>query len=273
MALPPLDHFLLPVPAYGLSTPLGELAQALGRLEEVERDAGAGVCLSHVVVVDSEYRPIGALALSHLWTRQQVLLSEGHAEPRLLEYQPWLEAVVSVAASAVDIPTLTHLGWLAQKSPPPVLVSTTGDGQYLGVLSPIRILSWLAFSAELVKPSLASAEPTLTKQGDAMPATVLRTNRSQDWVLELGHALKTPMTTLLGLSTLLLDSRLGTLTERQFRYVSLMQRATRKLTDLVNLLIDWMGLESGQINLTLERVNLKTLIDELVPDFLLAQPT
>jgi hypothetical protein len=80
------------------------------------------------------------------------------------------------------------------------------------------------------------------------------------------------MTTLLGLSTLLLDSRVGTLNERQFRYVSLIQQAIRKLTGLVNLLLDWMRLESGQISLSLERVYLQPLVDELVPSFLSAQP-
>ncbi|MGB3308220.1 MAG: histidine kinase dimerization/phospho-acceptor domain-containing protein [Nodosilinea sp.] len=277
MALPPLDYFLNSVPAYGLVTPLDEIAHALGQFQESSQNRLAAP--SHIIVVDDEHRPLGALALAQLWARHQSQgLSGANAELRLFDCQPWLEPVVEVTASpALDTSALSDLGRLAQQMPPRPLVAVDSDGQYVGVLNPVQILSWLAIKAESGLGSrergAGPPEPDTTGVGEPFPITpALGGGGQRVWVLELSHALKTPMTTLLGLSTLLLDSRVGSLNERQFRYVSLMQQAIRKLTGLVNLLLDWMRLESGQISLNLERVYLQPLADELVPSFLSAHP-
>jgi len=254
MALPPLDHFLSNVPAYDLATALGEITQALGQ--------PAAAAPSHIVVTDDEHRPLGAIALGRLWASHHTWglshAGDGLTGPRLLDCQPWLEAVVEVEASQLlDISALADLGALAQKVPAPTLVVIDADGQYLGVLNPARLLGWLASSP-------AGLSET--------PGTDWLAAGQRAWVLELSHALKTPITTLLGLATLLLDSRVGSLSDRQFRYVSLMRQAIRKLTTLVNLLLDWMRLESDQIALNLERVSLQPLADNLLPSFIVAQP-
>ncbi|MBE9156022.1 hypothetical protein IQ265_04125 [Nodosilinea sp. LEGE 06152] len=270
MALPPLNYFLAPVPAYGLVTPLGEIAQALG--QPTGAIQGGAAAPSHIIVVDDEHRPLGAVALGQLWASHQgqSISSEASAELRLFDCQPWLEPVVEVFTNqTLDLATLSNLGRLAQGMPSRPLVVVDPDGQYVGVLNPIRLLGWL------VEAESGSPEPGLnkTKSGKTLaPDSARGSSGQRAWVLELSHALKTPMTTLLGLSTLLLDSRVGALNERQFRYVSLIQQAIRKLTGLVNLLIDWMRLEAGQISLNLERVYLQPLADELVPSFLSAQP-
>ncbi|HSM83347.1 MAG TPA: HAMP domain-containing sensor histidine kinase [Nodosilinea sp.] len=243
MALPPLDYFFGDIPAYPLATPLGDILGSLGSPEGSPGNAAP----SHIVVTDADHCPLGAIALGHLWVAHQ---TPGR---QLADCQPWLAPVVEVAAHLpLDRPTLAHLSTLAQGQPPPTLVAVDLDGQYLGVLNPTRLLGWLA-------------------SGSPSPATP-GWNAHQAWVMELGHALKTPMTTLLGLSTLLLDTRVGSLSDRQFRYVSLMRQAIRKLTGLVNLLLDWMRLESEQISLNLERVNLEQLAEDLVPSLLNAQP-
>ena len=273
MALPPLNYFLDPVPAYGLVTPLGEIAQDLG--QALGANQGRSAAPSHIIVVDDEHRPLGALAVGRLWAsyRGQSLSTEANAELRVFDCQPWLELVTDVSASqALDILALSDLGRLAQGMPSRPLVVVDPEGQYVGVLNSVRVLGWLAFQSE---PDGLGPRQSGTREsawGTPLPTNSGQGGGQRAWVLELGHALKTPMTTLLGLSTLLLDSRVGALNERQFRYVSLIQQAIRKLTGLVNLLIDWMRLEAGQISLSLERVYLQPLADELVPSFLSAQP-
>lgn len=274
MALPPLNYFVTPVPAYGLVTPLSDIAQDLGQPMGATQSRSAAP--SHIIVVDDEHRPLGALALGQLWAshRDQSLSSVASAELRLFDCQPWLEPVFEVFTSQrLDLPALSDLGRLAQEMPSRPLIVVDPDGQYLGVLNPVRILGWLAFKADsdILKPRVPGLE---TSKSSAIPPpdSAWASKGQRAWVLELSHALKTPMTTLLGLSTLLLDSRVGVLNERQFRYVSLIQHAIRKLTGLVNLLIDWMRLEAGQISLNLEQVYLQPLADELVPSFLSAQP-
>ncbi len=256
MALPPLDHFLSPVPAYDLATSLGDITQALMQ--------PAAATPSHIVVTDDEHRPLGAIALGRLWASHHTWglnhAGDSLPEPRLLDCQPWLEPAVEVEASQLlDMAALAELGALAQKVPAPTLVVIDSDGQYLGVLNSTRLLGWLA------------SQPTGISEA-SQPGKDWLEAEQRAWVLELSHALKNPITTLLGLSTLLLDSRVGALSDRQFRYVSLMRQAIRKLTTLINLLLDWMRLESGQIALTLERVSLQPLADTLLSSFLSAQP-
>lgn len=255
MALPPLDHVLSPVPAYGLTTPLGKIADDLGQLEEVTP--------SHIVVVNDEQQPLGAIAIGQLWAISQGTLPDRSRETatlQLADCQPWLEPVVGIVASEWgDRGTSTRLRSLALEATTAVWVGISTDGQYLGVLDPAKLMAWLA------EPESEGGSET----GDR--ATAPLGLEPQAWVLELSHALKTPMTTLLGLSTLLLDSRVGLLSDRQFRYVSLMRQAIRKLMSLINLLLDWMRLESGQLSLSTQRVYLQPLADELLPSFFSAQ--
>ncbi|MEA5450736.1 HAMP domain-containing sensor histidine kinase [Leptolyngbya sp. CCNP1308] len=254
MALPPLDCVLSPVPAYGLTTPLERIALALGQLGAVPP--------SHIVVVDGEQHPLGAIALGRLWAASQAALPPGEgieASPlRLADCQAWLEPVVAVVDREWgDCPTSARLRAMALEPTFALWVCTSADGCYRGVLNPLKLMAWLGAPEPLDTGNIAAPPLELGQQA---------------WVLELSHALKTPMTTLLGLSTLLLDSRVGSLSDRQFRYVSLMRQAIRKLTGLINLLLDWMRLESGQLSLNLERVDLKPMADELLSSFLSVQP-
>jgi signal transduction histidine kinase len=278
MALPPPDYFLSFIPAYPLATTLGEIAHALGQPEAMTRPGRfsplgevtpAAIAPSHIVVIDDENRPFGAIPLGRLWAVYHSVGAGGveRAEYRLLDCQPWLEPVVEVVVNQpLDGPALKDLGALAQGAVSPVLVVVDAEGQYLGIVNPLRLLGWLAAGADGVDP-----RETLPR-GSMAPGSALLWGARRAWVLELSHALKTPITTLLGLSTLLLDSRVGTLSDRQFRYVSLMRQAIRKLTALVNLLLDWIRLESDQIGLNLERVHLQPLADDLLPSFFNAQP-
>ncbi|HEY9878611.1 MAG TPA: ATP-binding protein [Leptolyngbyaceae cyanobacterium] len=79
------------------------------------------------------------------------------------------------------------------------------------------------------------------------------------WLLELSHELKSPLTSLLGLSTLLQDPRLGSLNPRQSRYARLVQQTARQLIATFNQLLDWFRLDTGQLVLVPAVVNLEEL--------------
>lgn len=199
---------------------------------------------SHIVVIDDQHRPQGCLALGLLWSRQQ---GQGGDPPAvyLQDCLAWLEPVVPLVAHT----TPADLIRLITHSSAPCWVVVDVEGRYLGVLNGADLLAQGSLS-----PAVAPLSATSVQE--------------QQWVMTISHALKTPLTSLLGLSTLLLDHRVGHLNDRQSRYAGLMRRAIRKLIRLVNQLVDWMRLEAGQMDLDRVPVDLNALTETLLPTFL-----
>ena len=95
-------------------------------------------------------------------------------------------------------------------------------------------------------------------------ADLLHLNRLKDEFLScISHELKSPLTAILGLSSLLKDQKLGELNGRQARYSELIYQSGRQLMTLVNDLLDLTRLETGQLKLTLEPVNIQTVSDRV----------
>ncbi|NJL86043.1 MAG: hypothetical protein HC886_08765 [Leptolyngbyaceae cyanobacterium SM1_1_3] len=75
----------------------------------------------------------------------------------------------------------------------------------------------------------------------------------------LSHELKTPLTSLLGLSKLLQDPRLGALSDRQNRYAALIYQNARSLKATVNEILDLTRIESGRMTLTVKSIQIADL--------------
>ncbi len=246
MSLPAIDQFLTQAPSYTLDTPLRIIAQ------DWRHQAVAGH--GHLIVVDAQRRPIGSLALGCLWAAA--------TDVTLAHLESDLEPIVQVTAPQ----TLADLWPLLAGVNPQVLVVVDRAMTYQGVVSADRLLGWVTSQAKLTDQGLVPMSVSAAPPRSAAVPTLAQDNLG--WVVDLSHALKTPITTLLGLSTLLLDSRLGSLSDRQFRYVALMRQAVRKIMTLVNQLLDWLRLESDQLPLHLEALDLEAFITDLVPSFL-----
>jgi signal transduction histidine kinase/ActR/RegA family two-component response regulator len=96
----------------------------------------------------------------------------------------------------------------------------------------------------------------------AKNADLIHLNRLKDEFLAcISHELKTPLTAVLGLSTLLKDQTLGALNERQARYARLIYQSGRQLMTVVNDILDLTRMETGQIELTLEPVHVHEVCD------------
>ena len=124
---------------------------------------------------------------------------------------------------------------------------------YQGVLDTARLLAAAVnnFTTEAVS---ATHQETVAETQTSKSNTALLTY--------LGHELKTPLTSLLGLSSLLKIGRLGDLTPRQERYIGLIQQHCRRLAAWVNTLIDLGRIDSGTLNLIPQMVDVGDLWPE-----------
>ena len=96
----------------------------------------------------------------------------------------------------------------------------------------------------------------------AKNADLVQLNRLKDEFLAcVSHELKTPLTAVLGLSTLLKDQTLGALNDRQARYARLIYQSGRQLMTVVNDILDLTRMETGQLELSLEPVNIRAACD------------
>ncbi len=228
--LPP--QFLSHPPSFPTTTDLNRVMRALATQLPATPD--------YLVVVDGHHQPLGVMSLAKLWAFYHHLPPSPQPSdpPVLQDWQAYWEPVLAIPAQI----TATDLGTYLQAQPQGHWVTVDSTGGYQAYIEARGLLAWLL-------PQLNLAPQT------------------QGWLMALSHALKTPLTSLLGLSSLLLDSRVGTLSDRQTRYATLMRRAIRQLIRMVNEWVDWLRLESGDLVLDWQELNLASLLADLLPQF------
>lgn len=77
------------------------------------------------------------------------------------------------------------------------------------------------------------------------------------------HDLRSPLTVISGVISFFTSGRLGELSSEQQNMVTMMERNTQSLIELVNDLLDASKLESGTLRLDLTTIDLHTLVREL----------
>ncbi|MBZ8182559.1 ATP-binding response regulator [Oscillatoria salina] len=117
-------------------------------------------------------------------------------------------------------------------------------------------LIWLVVATEVTE------QQQLCKELAAKNADLVQLNRLKDEFLScISHELKSPLTAVVGLSSLLKDEALGQLNQRQARYTKLIYQSGRQLMALVNDILDLTRLETGQLKLTPEPVQITNVCD------------
>ncbi len=120
---------------------------------------------------------------------------------------------------------------------------------------------WLMLATDVTE------QQQLCKELAAKNADLMQLNRLKDEFLAcISHELKTPLTAVLGLSRLLVDQQLGELNERQARYAGLIHQSGRHLMSVVNNILDLTRMETGQMELMLAIVNIRTVCDRAVDE-------
>ena len=115
---------------------------------------------------------------------------------------------------------------------------------------------WLVMATDVTE------QEKLCKELAAKNADLVQLNRLKDEFLAcISHELKSPLTAVVGLSSLLKDESLGKLNQRQARYANLIYQSGHHLMTLVNDILDLTRLETGQLQLTLEPLNLQSVCE------------
>ncbi|MBE9095574.1 ATP-binding protein [Tychonema sp. LEGE 07203] len=109
----------------------------------------------------------------------------------------------------------------------------------------------------LVMGQDVTEENLVAKELAAKNADLIHLNRLKDEFLScISHELKTPLTAVLGLSSLLKDKLIGELNNRQTRYAKLIHQSGRHLMTIVNDILDLTRMETGQLELIPESVEI-----------------
>ena len=76
------------------------------------------------------------------------------------------------------------------------------------------------------------------------------------FIAQVGHEIRTPLNAIKGFGQLLDDETFGSLNEQQHKYLDKMLESSDRLLEIVEQLLDWAKLESGQAILQYESVDL-----------------
>lgn len=83
------------------------------------------------------------------------------------------------------------------------------------------------------------------------------------FLAQIGHEIRTPLNAIKGFGELLVEEQVGPLNPVQKKYLEKMNTSAQNLLLIVNQILDWAKLESNQISLQLERIDLCDILSEI----------
>jgi len=126
-------------------------------------------------------------------------------------------------------------------------------------------------SNTLYNPSEASLESSSDWQLQSLITRLtqlVKDNQTKDWILAyISHALKTPITSILGLSNLLSDPHHSLSQGRHEQYLSLIDQGAKQLRRMIDDMVIWTQLELGEVVLQKSPVNIAQLRDRTLASF------
>lgn len=203
-----------------------------------------------IVVVNEQQAPLGiikcGLIMLYLWQRERVKVTEPPDFDNTELHFPTNKAIetpiepIEVLSAQMDL--REFLAYLQSKnygvgSDRNVAV-VNSEGKFLGLLNNSKILQKLA----------------------AQNADLVQLNQLKGELLSsFSHELKSPITAVVGLASLLQEQKLGKLNQRQVRYVKQIYDSGRQLMLLANNILDLMRIEAGQMQLQFKSINIEAL--------------
>lgn len=86
----------------------------------------------------------------------------------------------------------------------------------------------------------------------------------EEYFYATSHEFKTPLTTIMSLTKLLLDGKIGSLTKEQKEALELVYCDTRRLRGAVQRILDIAKIESGKMVYHMDKVDIEPIVDEII---------
>lgn len=126
----------------------------------------------------------------------------------------------------------------------------------IGVLI-TRKLARVSYNYEQMVWDLSELAKSLEKE---KVETSLSIEAKQRFLAMMSHQIRTPMTGLVGMISLLKETEL---TDSQIKYVNTMELSTDSLLRLVDSILEFNRLESKEVSLSFSNINIRQLVDEV----------
>ncbi|SKB57505.1 Signal transduction histidine kinase [Parapedobacter luteus] len=120
-----------------------------------------------------------------------------------------------------------------------------------------RLLEERNFSIEQARQSIAMKAKELEQSGQY----------KTEFMANMSHELRTPLNSILILAKLLEDNKSGNLLPEQVRYATVIHRAGTDLLQLINNILDLAKIESGSVELIIERIECSSIAQDLLDLF------
>jgi PAS domain S-box-containing protein len=119
---------------------------------------------------------------------------------------------------------------------------------------------------KVVAVTVLSTDITIRKKAEEIRnenERLVFANRSKsEFIANMSHELRTPLNSIIGFSELLKKKIRGELNKKQERYVENVLNSSKFLLNLINDILDLSKVESGKIELIIERVSVPVVISE-----------
>jgi PAS domain S-box-containing protein len=132
-------------------------------------------------------------------------------------------------------------------------------------LSPVRLREGTFVSAAIRDVTQRKAFEAQLKE---LNAELENASRAKDrFLASMSHELRTPLNAIIGFTGTLLMGLPGPLNDEQTRQLQIVQSSARHLLSLINDVLDLAKIESGKVELAIEEISLRQMIDDIVASF------
>ena len=126
------------------------------------------------------------------------------------------------------------------------------------------VLEEQAQALEVQKSDLTAAQTVLQEKATELE----RSNQyKSEFLANMSHELRTPLNSTLILAKLLADNKPGTLNPDQVKFAQTIVSAGHDLLTLINDILDLSKIESGKVEVNLERIPVQRIVDSMIAGF------